>query len=308
MSATVGTYSRTKTDDEMKLKTILQPLKPFQLIGLISSYLLGAGLVQYINPLIDVDMMIQGGLFLFTFIIGLDYLCGLQSTLKFELWEDTSELDLIRIRWAYRIIAAFFVTFSTSLFVGWMVHGSLAPVVAILLVCNFIIGMFYYLAQVHENLQPYQVLFEVMLVVISPPLMAFFLQSGSIHRFLTMSVVVLVPLYLAYRLLEDLVRFDRESRVRTDALGIKLGWDNVMILHNALILTAYALLAFMTILGLPWFLTWPVFLGLPIGLVEIGLMERVRRGYKPLWKVMQVATASLFLISGYFLAFAFWSR
>lgn len=292
----------------MTLKTILKPLQSLQLIGLICSYLLGAGLVQYINPLIDVNAMVQGGVFFLSFIIALDYLCGMQSTLKFELWEDTSPLDLVRIRWAYRIIAAFFVTFSTSLFVAWMVQGNIEPAVTVLLVGNLTIGMFYYLAQVHENLQPYQVLFEVMLVVVSPPLMAFFLQSVPIHRFLTMSVVVIVPLYLAYRLLEDLVRFDRESRVRTDALGIKLGWDNVMILHNALILTAYALLALITLFGLPWFITWPVFLGLPIGLVEIVLMERVRRGYKPLWKIMQIATASTFLISVYFLAFAFWSR
>lgn len=292
----------------MTLKTILKPLQPLQLIGLICSYLLGAGLVQYINPLIDVKAMVQGGVFLLTFIIALDYLCGLQSTLKFELWQDTRPLDLVRIRWAYRIIAAFFVTFSTSLLAGWVVQGSLSPAVTVLLIGNLIIGMFYYLAQVHENLRPYQVLFEVMLVVVSPPLMAYFLQSVPFHRFLTMSVVVLVPLYLAYRLLEDLVRFDREIRARTDALGIKLGWDNLMILHNALILTAYALLAFMTLLGLPWFITWPVFLGLPIGLVEIVLMERVRRGYKPLWKIMQIATASTFLISVYFLAFAFWSR
>jgi hypothetical protein len=292
----------------MTLKTILQPLKPFHLIGVISSYLLGAGLVQYVNPSIDAEMMVQGGMFLLSSIIALDYLCGLQSTLKFDLWEDTSNLDLVRIRWAYRIIAAFFVTFSVSMFVGWMRQGSLEPAVTVLWVSNLIIGMFYYLAQVHDNLQPYQVLFEAMLVVVSPPLMAFFLQSSSIHQFLMMSVVVLIPLYLAYRMLEDLVRFDTETRVRTDALGVKLGWDTVMILHNALILTGYALLAFMTLLGLPWFITWPAFLGLPIGLVEIGLMERVRRGYKPLWRIMQIATASIFLITVYFLTFAFWSR
>ena len=123
-----------------------------------------------------------------------------------------------------------------------------------------------------------------------------------------MSVVVLTPLYLACRLLEALIKFDTGEALKKDVIGTKLGWDNVMILHNALILTAYALLASMTLLGLPWFLTWPVFLGLPIGLVEIWLMERVRRGERPLWKVMRVATISTFLFTGYFLAFAFWSR
>ena len=163
-----------------------------------------------------------------------------------------------------------------------MAQGAIWPGITIFLVCNLILGMFYYLAQVHESLQPYQMLFEVVIVVISPAVLAVFIQSQSLHRFLMMSVVVLVPLYLAYRLLVELIEFDRgESRIE-NPVGTRLGWDNVMILHNALILTAYAVLALMTLTGLPWFLTWPVFLGLPIGLLEIWLMERVRRGYKPL--------------------------
>ena len=292
----------------MTLKKILQPLKPIQIIGVITSYLLGAGLVQYVNPAIDMAKFLEGGLFMVSAVIGLDYLCGLQSTVNFDLWTDTSEIDLIRIRWAYRIIAACFVTFGTSMVVSWMAQGAIWPGITIFLVCNLILGMFYYLAQVHERLQPYQMLFEVVIVVISPAVLAVFIQSQSLHRFLMMSVVVLVPLYLAYRLLVELIEFDRgESRIE-NPVGTRLGWDNVMILHNALILTAYAVLALMTLTGLPWFLTWPVFLGLPIGLLEIWLMERVRRGYKPLWRIMQIATGSLFLISGYFLAFAFWSR
>ena len=92
----------------MTLKKILQPLKPIQIIGVITSYLLGAGLVQYVNPAIDMAKFLEGGLFMVSALISLDYLCGLQSTVNFDLWTDTSEIDLIRIRWAYRIIAACF--------------------------------------------------------------------------------------------------------------------------------------------------------------------------------------------------------
>jgi hypothetical protein len=51
-----------------------------------------------------------------------------------------------------------------------------------------------------------------------------------------------------------------------------------------------------------------VFLTLPLGLVEIWLMERVRRGQKPLWRIMQFAMGSTFVIPVYLLAFAFWLR
>jgi hypothetical protein len=62
------------------------------------------------------------------------------------------------------------------------------------------------------------------------------------------------------------------------------------------------------LIGFPWFILWPVFLTLPIGLFEIWLMEGVRRGKKPLWGLMQFATACVLFIPIYLLGFAFWIR
>ncbi len=96
--------------------------------------------------------MVQVG-YSFAFIIALDYLCGLQSTLKFELWQDTRPLDLVRIRWAVSNQCAFFVTFST---ICLRLGGSRQPFASR---HGFInrqsnLGMFYYLAQVHETCDP----------------------------------------------------------------------------------------------------------------------------------------------------------
>lgn len=292
----------------MTLKTILQPVKPQQLIGVFVSYLLGAGLVQYVDRIENVDLVVQGGLFLLTFVLALDYLCDLQGTFHEDFLRNTSSLDLNRIRWVYGIIAAALLTFDTSLMASWMMQGHLWSGLTVLLITLFAVGALYYLAEVRDNLQVYQVLFEVIIVIVAPPVLAFMLQSSSIHRFLMMSVVILIPLYLAYRLLEGLIQYDLDRELAPNRLGILVGWDTVMVIHNAMILMAYVLLALMTLLGLPWFITWPVFLGLPIGLLEIWLMERVRKGSKPLWKIMRVATASMFLFSGYFLSFAFWLR
>jgi hypothetical protein len=81
-----------------------------------------------------------------------------------------------------------------------------------------------------------------------------------------------------------------------------------MTLHNALILLTFLLFAMVTLFGFPWFLLWPVFLVLPLGLLEIWLMERVRRGSKPLWIVMQIAAACVLFIPMYLVGFAFWIR
>ena len=142
----------------MTLKTILNPLKPFRILSLMMSYMLGLGLVQYVAQIRSTERALEGGLFLLSFLIALDYLCGLQRTLQFDLWKETSDIDLIRIRWAYRIVAAFFITFCTSMLVGWMVQGMLWTGMTVLLVVIFVTGVFYYLAQIHDNLQPYQVL------------------------------------------------------------------------------------------------------------------------------------------------------
>ncbi len=81
-----------------------------------------------------------------------------------------------------------------------------------------------------------------------------------------------------------------------------------MTYHNAFILLTYLFLALMTLFGFPWFLLWPAFLSLPIGLLEIWLMERTRRGARPIWRVMFFATACVLFVPLYLLSFNFWVR
>jgi 1,4-dihydroxy-2-naphthoate octaprenyltransferase len=149
---------------------------------------------------------------------------------------------------------------------------------------------------------------EVLLFVVIPPATAFFIQSRDFHRLLTLTVIPFVAAYLCYPLLVDLKWYAADQRHKRKTIAVLIGWENTMVFHNALILLAYLLFALIALLNFPWFLLWPVFLTLPIGLLEIWLMERVRRGRKPLWMVMQVATASVYFIPMYLLGFAYWIR
>jgi hypothetical protein len=85
-----------------------------------------------------------------------------------------------------------------------------------------------------------------------------------------------------------------------------MGWEKALFFHNALILLTYFLMALISVLGAYWLIIWPVFLTLPLGLLEIWLMERLRRGLKPLWWAMRVASACVFLLPIYFIGFSLW--
>ena len=177
-----------------------------------------------------------------------------------------------------------------------------------LLLTLVLIGGLYYFSAFNKKLQPYGILFEALLVVVIPPALGYFIQSESLHRLLTLVILGLVPIYMAYGLLEHLIHYGQEENSEQRTIATAIGWEKTMVLHNAFILLGYVLMALTSLMGFPWFLLWPVFLTLPIGLLEIWLMDRVRRGRKPLWRIMQFATASVLLIPVYLLAFAFWTR
>lgn len=293
----------------MDPKVILKPLHPVRTLTLLMTYALGAGLVQYVESIRSMALMIGGGVFLLMVLLALDYLRALPALGGAS--QSHSQADLRQYRFSRLVlglIAALFLTVALTLYTGWLLEGVLWQGMNLMMIVIVVLGALYFLTSVRPNLQPTQLLVEVLLVVVIPPAMGFFLQSETAHRFLTPVVIGLVPLYLAYRILEMLKSFSEDQRKGRRTLVVAVGWERAMVLHNVLILLGYVIFALVALVGFPWRLLWPVFLTLPIGLLEIWLMERVRRGMKPLWRLMQIATASVLVIPIYLIAFAFWIR
>jgi len=293
----------------MILKTILRAFKPFQLICLLATYVLGGGLVQYVREMSSWSVFFQGGTFLLMLALSVDFLRLLQELSVVQALRDGMSLEEVKkIRSFIAIMTATLLTVATSTLIDWMISGVFWQGVLILLITLVMFGAFYYLSATIKSLKPYQVLSEVFLFVVIPPAFAYLLQSQDIHRLLSLVVIGLVPAYLAYRLLVFIKGFGKDQKNETPSLVIVIGWEKAMIYHNALILLSYLLFALIALLGFPWFLLWPVFLTIPIGLVEIWLMERVRAGGKPLWRVMQIASLSTFFLPIILIGFAFWVR
>jgi 1,4-dihydroxy-2-naphthoate octaprenyltransferase len=293
----------------MIFKTILRALNLFPLISLFVTYILGGGLVQYVKQMRDWTVFIQGIVFLILIAISLDLLALLQSLRDRQNWPEEMDLRTVRItRFVTAITAATFLTVSTTIFIQWMMSGIVRQGLAFILITMIGLGILYHFSRSQGSMQLFQILFEAGIFVVIPPAIAYFLQSQDLHRLLTLTVTALLPAYLAYRMLLQLKSLGIDQKHENLTIVTYMGWQRAMTLHNALILLTYLLMALITFLGFPWFLLWPVFLTLPIGLLEIWLMERVRGGKKPLWWIMQAATASVFLIPIYLLGFAFWIR
>jgi 1,4-dihydroxy-2-naphthoate octaprenyltransferase len=290
-------------------KIILKAIKPFRLISMITTYILGAGLVQYLKSKQGWAQWIAGIIFILFFSLCLELMRLLKYLTNIRSWPQGISLKEVKMtRTVVLVLIATFLTLSLSIFMSWMIAGVLWQGLVALVILLLIDGAIYYLCDWFSTLKPYQLLFEGLFYVILPPAFAYFLQSEEIHVFLTLVVICLVPAYLALRLLIQIQHFGDDHMRDEQSIVTKIGWERAMIFHNALILLTFVFFALIVFRGFPWFILWPVFLALPIGLVEVWLMERVRRGGKPLWLVMKVATASTLFIPVYLLSFAFWIR
>ena len=293
----------------MLLKTLIKSIKPFQLISLVATYLLGAGLVQYVRELHSWNNFIEGLLFLILTYLSVVLLTNLQRLRDMKNWPDGMTLvEIKQTRWGIALVLATFLTTNTTILVGWMQRGVLWQGFFFLIAALLLIAGFYYLVLIVNAYSISQLILDVMLLVVIPPALSFFIQSRVAHPLLAQMVICLVPAFLAYRVLEQLKRFGSDQVREKKTLVTQIGWDKAMVFHNALILLTYLLFALISIFGFPWFLLWPVFLTLPIGLLEVWLMERTRRGGKPLWRIMQFASVMVFFLPIYLIAFAFWIR
>jgi len=293
----------------MIFKTVTKAFKPIRLISLVMTYLLGAGLVQYVREMQGWSVFFEGLILLLLVTLSFEFLRLLPLIADPQTRPEGMQVNELRqTRWVIAVLAATFLTVATTLIVTWMQANILWQGLAFLLLAVLITSVLYYLSDMIDALKSFALLIEVLLFVVFPPAVGYFLHSDDAHYLLTMVVVGLVPAYLALRLLTLLQRYGQDQKSGKVTIVTIMGWERAMFLHNALILLTYLLYALIALLGFPWFLLWPVFLTLPIGLLEIWLMERVRRGMKPLWLIMKIAAACVLFIPIYLIGFAFWIR
>lgn len=172
----------------------------------------------------------------------------------------------------------------------------------------FVISFFYGVPPLRLVYSGYGELTQAILITNLTPALAFIIQTNELHRMLAMTTFPLTILYIAMTLALSLPEYAGDLKYGRRTLLLRLGWQHGMTLHNLLILTSYLLLVLASLLGLPWALTWPGLLALPIGLFQIFQIFQIASGAKPRWKLLILTAMSTFLLTSYLLSFALWTR
>lgn len=140
------------------------------------------------------------------------------------------------------------------------------------------------------------------------PALGFMLGFGGYHRFLAMIAFPLAALHLSMTIALSLPTYTTLQKYEIKTLLMRMGWENSMMAHNLLILSAFLLIVVASLFGFPRFAMLPSLLIFPLGGFQIWYMLRIADGARPNWNALTISAVSLFAIPVYIFMLAFWTR
>ncbi|MEW6285577.1 MAG: prenyltransferase [Chloroflexota bacterium] len=139
------------------------------------------------------------------------------------------------------------------------------------------------------------------------PTIAFVFQAGNTHRFLAVTLP-LTFLAFTYFIASNFPTFAQDRKYGRVTFLTRLGWERVVPLHHIFVVFAYIFFLVMPAFGLTLPLLAPAFLTLPFALYQILQLRNITLGLPPNWKILQATASAVFGLTAYFLALTFWLR
>jgi 1,4-dihydroxy-2-naphthoate octaprenyltransferase len=138
------------------------------------------------------------------------------------------------------------------------------------------------------------------------PSIGFLLQAKENHRLLTVIIIPLTALALAYFLIGNFTTFPADQKYQRATLLRRLTWERAVPLHHSLIAFTYVL--FSVALLLRFSILWTAFLTLPFALLQVILLRNISLGGKPNWPLLTSTALAVFGLTTYFITLTFWLR
>jgi 1,4-dihydroxy-2-naphthoate octaprenyltransferase len=200
------------------------------------------------------------------------------------------------------------LTIVASLVVILIERAPISPLVVFILSLMFFGAFFYSVPPLQLAATGYGELTTSIVVAFLVPAFAFVLQYGELHRLLLISAIPLTMLHLAMMLVFEFPDYATDIKFEKRTLLVRMGWERGMLIHNLLILGAFALFGAAALLDVPIAILFPTFLLFPLGLLQIWQMRNIAAGARPNWSVLAFAAVALFGGTAYMLGFSYWVR
>ncbi len=295
---------------------VLRYARPGMLVAGALFYFMGAGMAKYLgHPILWTRFLLGLAavllLQLMSYFIKAYYdLIDASSPLR-RMQKDSQDEDQQAVR---QLVPQSVLLFGATAMTGGAVVtvllysiGALDLEVVLFMGLAFLLSYFYAVPPLRLVYTGYGELVEGIVIANLFPALAFLLQAGALHRYVGMLTFPLLAIFLAVRLALSLEKYPRNLKYGQKTMMVVLGWQRGMTIHNWLVPISYLLIGLAYLLGLPWSLTWPALLSVPIGFFEIFQMNQINNGAKPGWRLLNLTAIALLGITTYLMSLALWT-
>jgi 1,4-dihydroxy-2-naphthoate octaprenyltransferase len=290
--------------------------RPAMLVAGVLFYLLGAGMARYLgHPILwarfwvglaAVILLQLTSYFLKAYYDMVDATSPLRRMQKDEEDEDQKAASKLPQQ-GVLMVGTTSMTAGAVLAVLMFTMGAVNLTLFLFLGIAFLLSFFYAVPPLRLVYSGYGELVESIVMANLFPALAFILQTGELHRYLAMLTFPLLAFFLAVRLVLSLEKYAQYLKYGYKTMMVVLGWQRGMRIHNLLIPAGYLLIAMAFTLGLPWSLTWPALLTVPIGLFEIIQINQISNGAPPNWRLLNLTAVALIGMAVYLMSLALWT-
>jgi 1,4-dihydroxy-2-naphthoate polyprenyltransferase len=288
-------------------RELLRVVHPWVLLVSVLTYALGGGIARYLGTLPNWTLYWVGQSMLLLLIASAYFLREYFETPPLPERQPLGDGPLLLTRIILIQIAAALMTVGAVLTVLLFINKALNPNAFLILGLYFLLSMAYAIPPVRLAYSGYGELVIAVLIANLTPLFAFLLQAGDFHRLLAYLTFPITFLFLAAYLAVSLSTYARDITTGRKNMLIRLGWQRGMVFHNILVLFAFLILGTAAIAGLPWRLTWPGLLALPVGLFQVWQMWSISNGAKARWQLLIITAAATLALTIYFMNLALWT-
>lgn len=284
----------------------------FYAVCLFLLYFLGTGIARYLGENIEWTIFFLGLNWILLTIGGLIvlyvYFTRQAHMLKsVKLATPTEKRKDQRIQNSLFLVVAALFTTAAALTVLMIYQGIVTSTLGLVAFTGFILGLLLVTPPFRWWGSGLGEFFFSFLACQIIPAAGFLLQNQDLNRLVSMSTLPLTAFFFAMRIAFRFESYGSDSARQPGTLLTRIGWQNGVRAHHALIVLGYLLLGVAFWMGLAWRIIWPVLLTPVIAVLQVYLLNRIASGEKPAWRLYRITAAALFLVSAYFLTYSYWT-
>ncbi len=290
------------------LTTTLRLTRPIHLLLALLAYGLGLGIARYLGGLLNPLAQIAGGLSLLFLLAASNLLIEYFRPPTEPILPGETRAEREALRPLLLTVSAAFIAVAALLAFLLYLQGSLPVNDALLFILYLLLCLSLAVPPIRLVERGIGEVVAAFLLAVLTPAISFLMVSPNLHPFLTGFTFPLFLLALAWQLAISFEQYPGHLKYGRRVLLMRLSWQRAVPIHNGLLIAAYFFLAVLPFLGVPFPLTWPSLLTLPIAAWQMLMLRNIAEGARPVWNALNIAAAVVFGLTAYLITITFWLR